>query len=166
MWTWPVILSLTLSGVALIVAIGALVWQVVSWRRSGPRVAVAARSAVTGNGDPLIVIEVKNSGRLATEIQGCGFDLLSGRQIICPYDFLGQPLSLPAQLTPGGEVNFHFSPPAVLTPLIEERVTGDGTRAFVRTGHGRIRGERFHLGEMIKALAPSTRAQENAPRSR
>jgi hypothetical protein len=141
-----------MSGVALIVSIAALVWQVISWRRSGPRVRVAARAVVAGTGARLIAIEVRNSGRLATEVQNCGFDLPSGRHIVCPYDFQGQPLQFPAQLPPGGEVNFYLAPPALARPLAEEGVTGEGVCAYVRTGHGRINGEPFHLGKMIAAL--------------
>ena len=50
-------------------------------------------------------------GRLATEIHGCAFDLRSGRHIVCPFDFQGQPLQLPVQLSACGEVNFYFDPP-------------------------------------------------------
>jgi hypothetical protein len=155
MWTWPVVLSTALASVALVVAIGTLAWQIVSWRRSGPRVKVTARPAVTADGGRLIVIEAVNSGRLGTEIQGCGFDLPSGTQIVCPYNFWGRVLQWPKGLGPGSTVDFHFKPRDVLEPLIGERVTGDGTRAYVRTGHGRVRGKPFHLGEMIKALTPS-----------
>lgn len=155
MWTWPVVLSTALSGLALLVSFAALGWQVVSWRRSGPRVSVVAHTAVTGTGGRLIVIEARNSGRLATEIQGCGFDLTNGRHIVCPYDFLGRPLPLPAPLPPGGTVDFHFNPSDVLQPLTGEGLSGEGTRAYVRTGHSRVRGKPFHLGEMIEALTPS-----------
>jgi hypothetical protein len=99
-------------------------------------------------------IEVVNSGRLGTEIQGCGFDLITGRHIVCLYDAFGQPFQLPADLGPGRSIDFHFHPRDVLKPLIDEGVTGSGTRAYVRTGHGRIQGDAFHLGDMIKALAP------------
>ena len=39
-WTWPVILTLSISLLALAVAGASLTWQIVSWRRSGPRVTV------------------------------------------------------------------------------------------------------------------------------
>jgi hypothetical protein len=87
-WTWPVILSLCTSVFALFVAFAALVWQIISWRRSGPRVTVRAVSAGTSEGT-CIVIEAKNSGRLATEIGGCGFDLPGGRHIVNPVSFFG-----------------------------------------------------------------------------
>jgi hypothetical protein len=151
MWTWPVVLSTSLAAVALVVSVAALGWQVVSWRRSGPRIEVAARAAVTPN-QRLIVIEAKNSGRLGTEIQTCGFDLPSGRHIVCPFDFQGVPLALPAQLPAGGKVSFYFRPDDVLQPLTGEGVTGENTRVYVATGHGRFRGEPFHLGEMLKPL--------------
>lgn len=144
----------SMSGVAIVMSVIALVWQVISWRRSGPGVSVAARAGAAGTGESVVVIEAKNSGRLATEIQGCGFDLPSGRQIVRLVDFFGQPLQLPAQLAAGGEVNFHLHAPDVAIPLAAERVTSEGVRAFVRTGHGRINGKPFHLGEVLAALAP------------
>ena len=154
MWTWPVVLSTALAGVALAISIATFVWQVVSWRRSGPRVKVSARAAVTGDGGRLIIIEAVNSGRLGTEVQGCGFDLPSKRHIVCLYDAFGRPFQFPADLGPGRSIDFHFHPRDVLKPLIDEKVTGSDTRAYVQTGHGRVRGDEFHLGEMIKALAP------------
>jgi len=155
MFTWPIVLSLVLSSLAFLVALGSLVWQITSWRRSGPRLSVRARSAFAAVGGGLIVIEAKNAGRLATEIQTCGFDLPGGRQIVCLYDFFGQPFGLPAQLPAGGTVDFNYNPRDVLIPFIDEGIVGDGVRAFVQTGHGRIRSDPFHLGRMLKALAPS-----------
>jgi hypothetical protein len=155
MWTTPVIVSTSLSVLALVVASGSAVWQVVSWRRSGPRVEVAARAAATGFGGHLVVIEAKNSGRLSTQVQACGFELPSGRHIFCPFNFEGQPLPLPAELHAGGAVSFHFNPSDVAIPFAAEEITGEGVRAYVVTGHGRIRGEEFHLGNMLKALKPT-----------
>lgn len=155
MWTTPVIVSTSLSVFALLVASGSAVWQVQSWRRSGPRVTVAARAAVTGFGGSLVVIEAKNSGRLATEVQGCGFDLPTGRHIVCPFDFQGQPLPLPVTLHAGGVVSFHFNPSDVAIPFDAEEITGEDVRAYVATGHGRFRGDEFHLGEMLRALEPT-----------
>jgi hypothetical protein len=159
-FTWPVVLSLCVSGLAFVVSLAALAWQVVSWRRSGPRVTVRARSAVAAVGGGLIVIEANNSGRLGTETHGCGFDLPNNRQIVCLYDFFGQPFQYPAQLSTGGSLDFHLSPRDVPEPLLKEHVTGDGTRAFVQTGHGRFQSGPFHLGDMIKALGSASRPRE------
>lgn len=153
MWTWPIVLTLCISVLALCVAGGSLWWQVTSWRRSGPRLIVRVRPAVAAVGGGLIVIEAKNSGRLGTEIQGCGFDLPGGRQIVCLYDAFGHNFGLPAQLPAGGSVDFHYSPADVLVPFIEEGIEGAGVRGFVQTGHGRIRSEKFHLGKMIKTMS-------------
>jgi hypothetical protein len=39
-WTWPVILTLGIALLALAVSSASLTWQIISWRRSGPRVSV------------------------------------------------------------------------------------------------------------------------------
>jgi hypothetical protein len=126
-------------------------------------VAVSARAAVTGFDDRLVVVEASNAGRLATEVQACGFDLRSGRHIVCPFDFLGEPIQLPAELPPGGTVAFHFNAADISTPLnVEGDGAGEGVRAYVVTGHGRIRGDAFHLGNMLQALASPADPQNPA----
>jgi hypothetical protein len=153
MWSGPVVVSTALSALALPVALTSLGWQVLSWRRSGPRVSVTARAAVTGGGDGLVALEATNSGRLATVVQNCGFDLRSGRHIVCPFDFLGAKLQLPADLPPGGAVEFLFKASDIWTPLhAEGDAAGEGVRAYVSTGHGRVRGKAFNLGNMLRML--------------
>jgi hypothetical protein len=81
--------------------------------------------------------------------------LIIGRHTVCLYDAFGQPFQLPADLGPGRSIDFHFHQRGVLKPLIDEGVKAPAaTRAYVRTGHGRIQGDAFHIGDMIKALAP------------
>jgi len=82
------------------------------------------------------------------------------------FNFEGYPLGLPAQLPPGGVMSFHFNPPDVSKPLAEEGVGGEGTRAYVQTGHGRFRGNRFHLGEMLKPLRPYYSLGKSVPAKR
>jgi hypothetical protein len=150
--TWPIIVSLATSGLALLVSLAALGWQIVSWRRSGPRVHVCARAGVTAIGQNCVVLEVTNSGRLATEIETCGFDLPDGRHLVDLYDFMGQPMQLPTQLAAGGTVSFHYGAERMRIALIEEGTTGQDARAYVKTGHGRVQGHPFHLGKMTAAL--------------
>lgn len=152
MWTWPIVLTLCISVLALCVAGGSLWWQIRSWRRSGPRVTVAARSAATPEGG-CIVIEATNSGRMATEIGNCGFDLPNGRHIQNPMSFFGVPHALPAQLAVGGKVSFYYSPEGLQVPLVGEGLTGEDVRPYAETGHGRIKGPAVHLGKMITATS-------------
>jgi hypothetical protein len=148
-WSWPVITSLCTSVLALLVALGALVWQITSWRRSGPRVSVKAVSAATPEGK-CIVIQATNAGRLATEVSGCGFDLPSGRHIVNPIGAFG-PHAVPATLAPGGSVSFYFHPEGLRQPLTGEGISGEGVRPYVETGHGHVNGSQIHLGKMIDA---------------
>lgn len=146
------VLTLCISVLALLVAGGSLCWQITSWRRSGPRVSVRALSAATPQGG-CIVIEATNSGRLSTEVTSCGFDLPGGRHIQNPISFFGAPHPLPANLAAGGSVSFHYHPEGLRQPLVGEKVSGEGVRPYVVTGHGRVQGAPIHLGKMISATS-------------
>jgi hypothetical protein len=150
-WTGPVILTLCIALLSLLLAGIALGWQVVSWRRSGPRVKVSAGWGFYSTGAGLIFITATNSGRLGTEIGSCGFDLPDDRQIVDPD------VQLPTtELAPGGSVSVRFNPDRLRIPLAEQAVTGKGVRPWVQTGHGRIRGKRVHLGELIEMAQRAT----------
>ena len=97
LWSGPVILTLCLSVLALIVSVTALIWQVVSWRRSGPQVRVSSRVGVADT-VPFVSIEITNAGRMATEVNQLGFQLsaLDDRQHIVMFrDALGMLVALP-----------------------------------------------------------------------
>ena len=110
-WTWPVILTLCISILALAVAGASLTWQVISWRRSGPQVTVKTISGIGGMppGVWFVGIEATNSGRLGTEIAQFGFQLPNGRHIQNIYDFLGQPVELPMFLAPGSKATMTYA---------------------------------------------------------
>lgn len=154
-WTWPVILTLCIALLAFAVSVASLTWQIISWRRSGPRVRVRPTSGV-GGAPPNLVwfvgIEATNSGRLGTEIQQFGFQLPNGRHIQNIYDFLGQPMKFPVPLGPGQSVTMTYDAEHIREALREEGISGKRVRPYATTGHGRIEGKRMHLGKWIEHL--------------
>lgn len=102
-WTGPVTLTLCLSVLALTVSVTALIWQMISWKRSGPRVRVSSLMGVAGT-VPFVSVENTNAGRMATEVNQLGFQLstLDDRQHIVMFrDALGMLVTLPVLLAPG-----------------------------------------------------------------
>ena len=153
-WTWPVILTLSISLLALAVAGASLTWQIVSWRRSGPRVTVKTFSGI-GDMPPgvwFVGIEATNSGRLGTEIEQFGFQLPDGRHIQNIYDFLGEPVGLPMSLAPGRKATMTYAAQHIRQILREQGVSGENVRPYVSTGHGRFEGDVIHLGERVANL--------------
>jgi hypothetical protein len=157
-WTGPVILTLCIAVLSFAVSAVALTWQVVSWRRSGPRLAVRTKWGFAGSPPDavwFISIEVKNSGRLGTEVDHVGFQLSrrqARRQIVAMEDVLGLPIRLPIALAPGASARVMYSVPGLLGALRRERVSGKRARPYVDTGHGRRLGKRIHLGKMLHEL--------------
>lgn len=118
-WTGPVILTLCVSVLALAVSAIALRWQVISWRRSGPRVRVTSKSGFAA-ADPFVSIEIANAGRLATEISHMAFQLSrldDWKQVLMFRDVLRDLVTMPVQLAPGATVSKMFTAGAVLDVL-------------------------------------------------
>jgi hypothetical protein len=156
-WTWPVILTLCISLLALAVSGASLTWQIVSWRRSCPRVSVKTVSGIGGRpGVRFVGVEATNSGRLGTEIEQFGFQLPNGRHIQAIHDYLGQPVELPMPLAPGRTATMLYAAQHIWEILRQEGVSGENVRPYVAanwrpvsTGHGRFDGDAIHLGQRI-----------------
>lgn len=158
-WTGPVILTLCLSVLALLVSVTALVWQVISWRRSGARLRVATKWGIAGVPPAarwFISIEACNIGRLATEINQIGFQMSKSeerQQIVDFEDVLGMPIQLPRTLAAGGTTSVMYAADRLLTTLNHEGLTGKDARPYVDTGAGRTFGRRKQdLREMARKL--------------
>jgi hypothetical protein len=154
-WTWPVVLTLCIALLALAVSGGALIWQIVSWRRSGPRVRVVRIQGIgVGTLDPtwFIGVQAKNSGRLETEVQQFGFRLPNDKTITSLQNYIGQPVLLPKALPAGGTVSVQYSAQGVREALNRDGHSGKRARPFVDTGHGRFWGKRINLGEELDLL--------------
>lgn len=140
------ILTLGISGFALVLSVVSLGWQVVSWRRNGPRVKVVRIQGI-GPGRPqgvwFIGVEARNSGRLGTQVQQFGFQLPNHQVITVPEDFMGRPIGN-MDLPPGGTASAMYNARDIRDALAEHRITKK-VRPFVVTGHGRFEGKRVDL---------------------
>jgi hypothetical protein len=153
-WTGPVVLTLCLSVLALLVSITALVWQVISWRRNGPRVRVASKWGFAG-ATPFISIEITNAGRMATEVNQLGFQLseVDDRQHIAMVrDVLRMPVTLPIPLAPGATVSKMYAASDVLEVMQNFELTGTEARPYADTGHGRTEGDQCDLRARAERL--------------
>ena len=151
-WTGPVILTLCISALAFLMSGAALAWQLISWRRSGPRVRVAAINGVGGDPDRLvdfIGIRATNQGRLSTEVTGAGFLLTNNQTIQAIEDAFGLPIQLPEPLNPGGRVSVLYKVDGLRRGLQQANDAGADARPYVETGHGRVFGKKIHLGQWI-----------------
>jgi hypothetical protein len=153
-WTGPVILTLCVSVLALVVSAVALGWQVVSWRRSGPRVRVTSKSGFAGT-EPFVSIEITNAGRLATEISQMAFQLSrldDRKQVLMFRDVLGALVTLPMPLAAGATVSKMFAAGAVLEVLDSNEFAGTEARPYAVTGHGRTEGDQIDLRGRVRML--------------
>jgi hypothetical protein len=149
-----VILTLCISVLALAVSIGVLIWQIISWRRSGPRVRVTRIQGIGGTPDGLWFVGVKaeNSGRLGTEIQQFGFRLPNRQILTALENFIGQPIQLPSALPPGGSASVEYNVLGIRQALNQASHDGKGARPFVQTGHGTFEGDVIDLGHDVDLL--------------
>jgi hypothetical protein len=109
---------------------GSLTWQVISWRRSGPRVTVKTTwGIITGtprHGAWFVGIDAKNSGRLGTQVHQFGFKLPNGRTIVGREELswlrrLRQDL---LRLTADGRGDPAYGPPSTFPTFVIESLIG------------------------------------------
>ena len=141
-WTWQLIFTLTIASFALVTSVGVLVWQIVSWVRTGPRVSVEARWSMTfeEHPDEFYTVSATNSGRTETQVSQFGFQLPDGTQLIELHSYF-MPVTLPLVLPPGGTVEFTYSIPWMRRSIAAQDVPVTSVRPFVQTGHGRVHGQ-------------------------
>lgn len=153
-WTGPLVLTLCVSILALVVSAIALGWQVISWRRSGPRVRVTSKSGFAAS-EPFVSIEITNAGRLATEISQIAFQLSrldDQKQVVMFRDVLGDLVTMPIPLPPGATVSKMFAAGAVLEVLDSNEFAATEARPYAITGHGRTEGDQFDLRGRVQML--------------
>jgi len=159
-WTGPVVLTLCIAAAALLAALGSLIWQVISWRRSGAplRVETGWGTVATSQGTGRLVlgINVHNVGRIPTVVSQIGFQMprwRQRRQLLVPTaDVYGRPLQHPIPLGPGETTSIYLNVADTLAGLRGAGLSGRRARPFATTGHGRTYGERRNIGEMLETL--------------
>ncbi|GAA1838030.1 hypothetical protein ACFFOM_18565 [Microlunatus capsulatus] len=143
-WTGPVVLSVIFSSFALLASAISIGWQVYTWRHNGPRVVVKPSTGITwgpmGN-HKILTITATNEGRASTMALSFGWELPDKQVLIDPNGSYLNPVALPAELAPGGEVTYFYNPESVRERLKEAGLDLTSIRPFIRTGHGTIYGK-------------------------
>lgn len=132
--------ALILGIIGALTGVGALTWQVITWRQSGAIVTVTALQAFPTYGDhagePHVNVSARNTGRSPVTVKGWGLRLPDGRSMVVPNP---APWSspLPHRLEPGADGSWY-----VPTAEVARFCAEDGTRqqdviAFVILADGR-----------------------------
>jgi hypothetical protein len=126
------IASLVLGIVGTATGLGALAWQVITWRRSGPIVRVAGNCS-TGLAGKTGVVDITawNEGRGPVSVIVCGLQWPDGSMVVTPQPLQGSDV-LPFQLEPGSIGQWQIPVPASLD-TIPLRL-----RAYVKLVNGKI----------------------------
>lgn len=163
-WSWQDITTLCVSVLALLMSAAALGWQVVSWRRSGARLRVVTAQGIVGSppsGSWFFSVDISNTGRLATEVSGVGFQLARSdnrMQIVDILDVFGMQIALPQTLEPGASMSVRYAPERLAEVLRDQQLSGRRARPFANTGHGRTLGRRRrNIRTMAEALVKANR---------
>ncbi len=135
----PVTITLDFTGaLALIGAlsgVGALAWQIVTWRRSGHRVRVTRTrvyilNTVDTSSNELLCITARNVGTSAVSITGNGisFGRRAGGLYFGP---MAESTTLPHRLEPGAEANFFAPAAGVQDAARRHQIELDRLRVYV-----------------------------------
>lgn len=138
--------SVVAAWCALAVSSVALGWQIVSWRRSGPRLSVTATNGITQNAINETPVEfravtVHNEGRASAVVHEFGFCAPSGHQLLMFAGNALNPVRLPATVDPsGGEVDVWFPVEDLRIKCAEVDCKISDLAPFARVGKQRVTG--------------------------
>jgi hypothetical protein len=135
-----------------IAGVGALVWGVIIWRRSGPVVAVDVNQGLPTYGDrvgdPITCVTATNSGRAPVTVTSWGLELPDGQTMFVQQPFPGSN-TLPYRLEEGANGNWSIETIQVTETCRTHGVNYADLRGFVKLGNGRTvyaRRKGIHLG--------------------
>lgn len=147
MWCWPrsgsrisVVTATVLAIIAIVLSGASLIWQMVTWSRSGAVVGVTvAQSFPTYGadiGDPHVTVTAANQGRSAVTVQSWGLRLADGRSLAI-LDYAPWSATTPYRLEAGDSASWY-----VETTVIRDACARDGVRyqdliGYVTLGDGR-----------------------------
>jgi len=133
------VLADILSISAIVISLASFGWQVITWRQSGPVVAVTATTALPTYGaqlgEPHVDVTATNRGRAPVTVKAWGLKFPDDRSMFiteqAPFS-----ASLPHRLEPGADASWY-----VETRAIRDSCQADGVRyqdliAYVRLGDG------------------------------
>lgn len=128
--------SLVVSGLAFLVSLGSLLWNAVSWWRSGARIKLQISTAKDDLGNPHLLVAVANAGRVGTHISYCAIGRKAGsdKEVfgLKPY----RREEMPVSLEPGKEVLFSVSFSMLGHALKDPNLNLAPSKVAAMTGHG------------------------------
>jgi len=136
-------LFIAIAGVAL--GLVSLVWQIVTWRSSGPNLTVTCAEAFPVGPDfdrpvPFISVEATNRGRMAAPVASVGWEVRKGQTMV-PTEWANWSDPLPTSIAPHDSASWAY--PAEVLRGDMERHGIQEVRAFVRTSTGdRLRAKK------------------------
>jgi hypothetical protein len=129
-----------LSITAIVVAGASLMWQIVTWRQSGPVVTVRARTAMPTYGDrvgdPHVHVTAANTGRSPVTVKNWGLRLPDDRHMMITEQESWS-ASLPYRLEPGADASWFVPTRAIVDACERQGVRYQDLIAYVDLGDGR-----------------------------
>jgi hypothetical protein len=130
--------SLILGIVGTATGIGALTWQVITWKRSGPVVTVTANQAFPTYGDqlgePVTSVTARNSGRAPVTVSSWGLRFSDGQTMFIRQPFTGSS-QLPYRLEAGASGSWLIETEAVVETCNAHGVNYADLTAYVAKDH-------------------------------
>lgn len=141
---------------ALIVSIGSLTWQIMSWRLAGARLDVRGDVGVTYGPlgtSPFLCIRVTNTGRAAATVTSAGFKTPGGKFLLLQEGYL-KSLSLPEKVEPlGGDLDLLIDPEKLRRSSVAEGCEVKELVPYVRGGGKTVTGTWSKVALKSKELA-------------
>jgi hypothetical protein len=131
--------SFALAIFAVLLSCVSLTWQIVSWRRSGPRVAVDASQSLPmydhGAGNWMVAITARNTGRAATTVTGWSLEFPTGDKLVMTNQLPWTP-SLPHRLEAHSDATWFIDTDEVKQECAQRGVHYTDLRAVVSLASG------------------------------
>lgn len=131
--------ALILGIVGTVTGVGALVWQVITWKRGGPVVTITATQAFPTYGDQvgeaLTCVTARNSGRAPVTVSSWGLRFPDGQVMFIRQPFAGSD-QLPYRLEEGASGSWFIETAVVARTCQEHGVDYADLTAYVSLASG------------------------------
>jgi hypothetical protein len=131
--------SFALAVLAVMLSCVSLSWQIISWRRSGPRVLVNAHQSFLvydrGVGDPMVSVTARNTGRAATTVTSWSLEFHAGGGLAMTRQLAGSS-SLPHRLEPHSEATWFVETEVIKQECAQRGLHYRDLRAVVNLASG------------------------------
>lgn len=133
------IASFVLAIFAVMLSCASLSWQIISWRRTGPRVIVTASQSLPmydqGPGEWMVAVTARNRGRSATTVTNWSLEFPDGGNLVMRRQMQWTP-SLPHRLEAHSEATWFIETDAVKVECAQRGVQYTDLRAVVNLASG------------------------------